>query len=73
MLKIESFRSLISHRLLNFAKIFRTSSFYDALMNGALFLLFMLIVAELSPNIDCLQIQYQGFLPFSEVLVDCIN
>ncbi len=42
-------------------------------LNGTLFSLFMLIVAELSPNSDCLQIQYQGFSAFSEVLVDCID
>ena len=73
MLKIERFRSLVSHRLLNFAINFRTSSFYNALVNGSLFSLFMLIVVELSPNRDCVQIQYQGFSLFSEVLVDCID
>jgi hypothetical protein len=38
-------------------------------MNGTLFLLFMDIVVELSPNSDCLQIQYQGFSPVAQVLV----
>ena len=42
-------------------------------LNGTMFSLIMLIVAELSPNSDCLQIQYQGFSAFFEVLVDCID
>ena len=73
MLKTGSFRPLISHTLSSFAKNFRTSTFYNALMIGTLFSLFMLTVVELLPNSDCLQIQYQGFSPFSEVLVDCID